>query len=738
MILQKQKSQQAYQYLLQGKYEYAAELYEAIITEDTTDLQNYWYLGLTYLLQGNEDTAQLVWLIPMDQVSPQIVTDRSIELATILEAEVQRLETLGDFQASLSIREFILELSPENLENYLRFIDLSLEMNISITHRLNDNYLVGLLQNHSLDNINYSLLQKVLFKILDVSVLEPFIIELIKASYAYIPETEVLIDKMMMTAIKLRFKVGNLSLAADLVEICVALHSTSLEVLKQASCIVTDALRFERGIELAKQYLSLCTTTIDKVQGGYLLLRALLNAGIHGEEVWTIENQQKTWLAELVTTHPINLERRHAIALPCINFFFNYLQDQPQVHRTLQNQVARIAQQNLRTHANQPTVATRIISREHNKYFNQARTLKIGYIAHTLRKHSVGWLSRWFFQYHDRKKFHVSLYLVSQNIDEFTSSWFIDHADTSWCGSQRDEITTRILKDDIDILVDLDSYTLDVSVEVMALKPAPVQVTWLGADASGIPAIDYFIADPYVLPGDAQDYYQEKIWRLPQTYIAVDGFEIDVPTLRRDQLMIPTDAVIYLSAQTPLKRHPDTVRLQFKILKEVPNSYFLIKGCADQTTIRTLFSQCATNEGVNPNRLRFLENVTDESVHRANLAIADVILDTYPYNGATTTLEALWVGVPLVTKVGQQFAARNSYTFLTNAGITEGIAWTDEEYIEWGVRLGKDGALRQRVAQKLKVSRQTSPLWNTKQFTGEMEMAYQQMWQIYLKSIANK
>ena len=92
------------------------------------------------------------------------------------------------------------------------------------------------------------------------------------------------------------------------------------------------------------------------------------------------------------------------------------------------------------------------------------------------------------------------------------------------------------------------------------------------------------------------------------------------------------------------------------------------------------------------------------------------------------------MGIPLVTRVGQQFAARNSYAFLKNVGVEEGIAWTDEEYIEWGVRLGKDEALRQQVAWKLKASRQTSPLWNAKQFTREMEAAFQQMWQKYVEA----
>ena len=143
--------------------------------------------------------------------------------------------------------------------------------------------------------------------------------------------------------------------------------------------------------------------------------------------------------------------------------------------------------------------------------------------------------------------------------------------------------------------------------------------------------------------------------------------------------------------------------------------------------------QLAEEEGVEYSRLRFLDLDPSESVHRANLAIADVVLDTYPYNGATTTLETLWMGIPLVSRVGEQFAARNSYTMMMNAGITEGIAWTDEEYLEWGVRLGKDEALRQQVALKLKASRQTAPLWNGKQFTREMEKAYQQMWQRYIE-----
>ena len=93
------------------------------------------------------------------------------------------------------------------------------------------------------------------------------------------------------------------------------------------------------------------------------------------------------------------------------------------------------------------------------------------------------------------------------------------------------------------------------------------------------------------------------------------------------------------------------------------------------------------------------------------------------------------MGLPIVTRVGEQFVARNSYTMMINAGITEGLAWTDEEYIEWGVKLGKDKALRQDIAARLRASRQTSPLWNGEQFAHEMENAYKQMWEIYVESV---
>jgi predicted O-linked N-acetylglucosamine transferase (SPINDLY family) len=430
-----------------------------------------------------------------------------------------------------------------------------------------------------------------------------------------------------------------------------------------------------------------------------------MSAGGYWDDVCSALEMQRTLLASLIATPPTSLDSSAAIRLFNSTFFFPYFEDRGDENGRIRSQVSQIAQLNIEN-CNQERVdryrqgRSRILKIE-----APTRRLKIGYLSYCLRGHSVGWLARWLFQYHDRERFEINAYLMGAELtDNPLQEWYISQVSKAHkFGLSGAEAADKIYEDEIDILIDVDSITLTATCETMAMKPAPVQVTWLGWDASGIPAIDYFMADPYVLPDSAQEHYTEKIWRLPQTYIAVDGFEVAVPTLRRDQLNIPSDAIIYLSAQRGYKYNPNTTRLQIQILKEVNNSYFIIKGLADQESLKNFF-----------------------------IEIADVVLDTYPYNGATTTMETLWMCVPMVTRVGEQFSSRNSYTMMMNAGITEGIAWTDEEYVEWGIRLGKDAVLRQQISWKLRQSRQTAPLWNGKQFTRDIEKAYEQMWQIYL------
>lgn len=726
--------EQAHQYLVQRQYGEAASLYEQAIAAEPDVKSHYWHLGLLLLLQQQEAEAQMTWMLAMAEGEPEQVGLWTVELVKVLQTEAQQREALADYSVAWAIRQHIREISPNDINNLLQIVHLSLKLERFVDDELTEWGVIKLLKAQPIIDLNFQLLLQVLQDVLETAPLQPASLELAEACLPYFPNPQLCLNILLPASMKIGHTLRQPGLAASLLDLYLRLDAENIEHLRHLAAFYQNAGDFSKGIETAKLCYSLSQRLPDKISGIHVVLRGLLGAGGYWEEVLAACQELESLMLSLIEAQPVPLHE--ALTLRLLNPFFSlpHVKDEPTRIRPILNQVAQLFQTNVQMHAQEQ--AKRYYQQQLNVQglAMSARPLKIGYLSHCLRRHSVGWLTRWAFEHHNRERFQIYTYFVNYKlIDDPLQEWYVKQSCKAYkAGLDGIEIAEKIYQDEIDILIDLDSVTLDISCEVMALKPAPVQVTWLGWDASGLPAIDYFIADPYVLPESAQEYYTEKIWRLSQTYIAVDGFEVGVPTIHRVQLDIPSDALVYLSAQRGYKRHPDTTRLQMKILKEVPNSYFLIKGLADEESIKSFFTQIAEEEGVDCDRLRFLPDDPSEAVHRANLGIADVVLDTYPYNGATTTLETLWMGIPLVTRVGQQFAARNSYTMMMNAGVIEGIAWTDEEYVEWGVRLGKDSALRQQICWQLRQSRQTAPLWNAKQFTREMEKAYEQMWQRYV------
>ncbi len=727
--------QQANQYLIQGDYSLAASLLEEAIEAEPAVKSHYWLLGLLLLLQGQEEEAHTTWWLGMAEGEPEQVEEWTGELVQVLLSEADRREVLEEDSVAWLIRGHIRELQPTDINNLLHLIQLGIKLETLTAEDLNDWRAIELLEAAQPASVDADLLLKVLEDFLKWAPLHPLSLELAEASLPHLQKHPDFYSVMLPAAIKAGHLLQRPRIAISILELCLQVDASNPETFIHLATFYQNVLDYAKGLEMAKRCYSLVETLAEKVYANHLRLRGLMGAVGYWEEACSVLQLQESLLLDLIGQAPQELPQATVARILTSAYFFPYFRDQPQQNRLIQNQISRLCQSYLMGGA------TEQVERYYQRYLGckgivtgaRSRLLKIGYISHCLKSHSVGWLARWIFQHHDRDRFQIHAYMVGYGeVGDSLQEWYINHVDKNHkLGANNQEIAEQIYEDAIDILIDLDSLTLDATCEVMALKPAPVQVTWLGWDASGLPAIDYFIADPYVLPDSAQDYYREKIWRLPQTYIAVDGFEVGVPNLRRDRLDIPSEAVIYYSGQSGYKRYPDTARLQMKILKEVPNSYFLIKGGGEEESMKKFFTQLAEEEGVDAGCLRFLPKDPSEAIHRANLGIADVVLDTYPYNGATTTLETLWMGVPLVTRVGQQFAARNSYTMMVNAGVTEGIAWTDEEYVEWGIRLGKDPALRQQISWRLLQGRQTSPLWNGKQFTREMENAYEQMWDQY-------
>ncbi len=722
-------------YFIQGEYHQAAILYEKAIEAHPEIKSYYWYLGLILLLQGEEAEAQTTWLLAMAEGEADRVEIWTKELIDILQQEAIRRAELADYQVAWVIRQHIREIDPYNLDNLLQVIYFAIKAELFTDDEPIFSEVVQLLQSKTLPEFDRNILLQLLDEILEDHPLHPNALDFTEACAALINTSvdyfqafsQILFDKTKSLVDKIPPKV-----AINFVKICHRIQPQNITILASLANLYQDIGKDLESLEFAKKMLDYSKLSEDKIAAQYLIVRGLVKAGSRWEEADNLYQDMEREIQLIIEGNRI-VNQDHFVNLIGTVVFSNYFCDDPQKSHQLRNKVSAFCQAGIHSYypGLDPLYHHSILSEHRNI---PDRPLKIGYLSSCLRRHSVGWIARWLFKYHNQDRVIVYGYstdYANDNVQGTIANYAFHFHDVSKAKTVMD-IAEHIDRDEIDILIDLDSLTSSGASGVMALKPAPVQVTWLGSDASGLPSIDYFIADPYVLPESAQDYYKAEIWRLPNTYVAVDGFEVGVPTLRRDRLDIKNDAVVYLSAQTGYKRHPDTVRLQMKIIKEVPNSYLLIKGLADEESIKNLFTQIAEEEGVNSDRLRFLSMVASEEIHRANLAIADIVLDTYPYNGATTTMETLWMCIPLVTRVGQQFAARNSYTMMMNVGVTEGIAWTDEEYVEWGIRLGKDEALRQQVVWKLRQSRHTSPLWNAKQFTREMENAYEQMWQRYV------
>jgi predicted O-linked N-acetylglucosamine transferase (SPINDLY family) len=724
--------------LLQAeRYDAAALALEQLLEEAIAIPSAIWHLGLVRLLQQQEEEAQLVWTMGMAEAAPDQLEEWTTELVAVLDAEAKRQQQMERLETAWLIRGHLREISPENWHNLLSWVELGLSLKRLQTEDLESLGLLGWLRAGQPTAAELTHFVAVMRQLLEVAAHQSVVCDLAAAFVKRVDDPQAWIDPLLAAAHRLWIMLMNHSLSVRYVELCYEINADHSETLIRLAGYYQDLGRYAEGIALAEQYLEGAQTTLQKRIGIALVLRGLMTRGGQWERVPDTLRRMTDLSNTLLTEHRSSGDEFLDASVFCSPmFFYPYVSDLPRETRSLQNRLAKLYQDDLHTY----------IQKQHPDYqpFPKAslvrsmerKKLRVGYLSRCMRAHSVGWLSRWLLHYHDRDRFEIHV-IFNQQLeppDTFGREWFASRADSAYCVEGDILGTAKLLREDeIDILVDLDSITSDLGIGVLALKPAPVQVTWLGLDASGLPAVDYFIADSYVVPDEADEYYSETIWRLPQTYLAVDGFEVGVPTLRREYLNIPDDAVIYLSAQIAFKRHPDTVRRQMQILREVPNSYFLIKGMGDSEAIQSLFLQIAEEEGVAGDRLRFLSRDKTELDHRANLAIADVVLDTFPYNGATTTMETLWMGIPMVTQVGKQFASRNSYGMMMNAGITEGIAHTAEEYVEWGVRLGKDAKLREEIQAKLRRSRQTSPLWNARQFTREMERAYEQMWERFLE-----
>jgi protein O-GlcNAc transferase len=371
----------------------------------------------------------------------------------------------------------------------------------------------------------------------------------------------------------------------------------------------------------------------------------------------------------------------------------------------------------------------------HSNERDPSRKLRIGYLSPDFRKHAVSSFIEPVLISHNREDFEVFCYANSRKHDEVTNR-MIKHAD-HWhviAGMSDMEVAERIRKDKIDLLVDLAGHTSENRILVFALKPAPVQINWIGYLATtGLSAMDYKIVDNYTDPqGETEQFYTEKLLRLPGSFLCYlpekDSPEVGpLPALSAGHITFGT-------LNNFCKITPEVFTLWAKILEKVPASRLIMKGKSfhDPATCQyavTMFTQ----RGITAERIS-LQSWDTPPKHLDSYNQIDIGLDTFPFNGGATTCEALWMGVPVITRAGTAYAARMGASFLSNVGLPELIAKTDDEYMEIAVNLASNREQLQALRKSLRDRMSHSPLTDANRFTRNLESCYRSIWEDWRSS----
>ena len=296
-------------------------------------------------------------------------------------------------------------------------------------------------------------------------------------------------------------------------------------------------------------------------------------------------------------------------------------------------------------------------------------------------------------------------------------------------------IIATVRKVGIDIAVDLKGYTQDARLAPFAARLAPVQVSYLGYPGTvGADFLDYILADATVVPMDQQHFYDEKIVHLPDSYQANDDRRVIAPdTPSRAEAGLPAEGFVYCCFNNAYKITPEIFVSWMRILAAVPGSVLWL--LANDSDSITRLRGVAEAQGVDPARLVFGPSLPSAQ-HLARHRLADLFLDTLPYNAHTTASDALWAGLPVLTQLGQAFAGRVAASLLNAVGLTEMITRDAAAYEALAIAIGRDPARAAALKAKLAAAIPTAPLFNTPRFTRHLEGAYRMMWQRHAAGLA--
>ncbi len=359
--------------------------------------------------------------------------------------------------------------------------------------------------------------------------------------------------------------------------------------------------------------------------------------------------------------------------------------------------------------------------------YSKKNIIHIGYFSADFRNHAVMQQIAPLFELHDKSRFKIYLYSFVPKEDEYT-----ERAKMSGCIFRNIkklndiEAVELARSDNLDIAVDLMGYTLHNRMPIFSYKIAPIQINYIGFPGSiGSDTIDYIIADKIIIPKENEKFYSEKIIRMPNCFQCNDNKkEISKESIFRSEFKLPEQGFIYTCFNNNYKITKKEFNIWMNLLIETEGSVlWLFKS--NPYSINNLYKE-ARKRKVDPDRLIFAERLPLKK-HLARYSLGDLALDTFNCNGGTTTSDALWAGLPVLTKIGQSYIARVSASLLTSIGLPELITYSEDEYEEKALYIASNPEEVVRLKSKLNKLKETSTLYNSELFTHDLENIYQNL-----------
>jgi len=362
--------------------------------------------------------------------------------------------------------------------------------------------------------------------------------------------------------------------------------------------------------------------------------------------------------------------------------------------------------------------------------------LKIGFISPDFRFHSVAVAFRGVLENRNRDRYHYAAYAITTYGQDDLTRHFSESFD-SWTDITQMsyvDAAKKIADDGVNVLIDLAGHTRGGRLEVLALRPAPVQAHWLGfSSTTGASFIDYLVTDRIQLPPEDQQYCTEQLVYLPDTFMATSRPPVAVESYSRADFDLPEDGFIFANFNSHYKFYPTLFATWMRLLRQIPGSVLWFMS-GTPTSCANLQRE-AEARGIDPSRLIFSDTIPHPS-HLARLPLANLALDNLHHGGGVTTTDALWAGVPVLTLYGPTPPARNGATLVSAIGAPELIAYSLDEYEKKAVAYASQPEMLAETRAKLKRNRDAAPLFHIDRLTRHFEKACDLMWQNYIEGNA--